>query len=305
MKRAVRRAFSSAALVALLVSPFGLTSCGNVPDFSAGPGLDEAPAPQGDTIVNNYEIQIGAPIGFDEKVLKTIKGVVGVPLKPFKETQATRVDKAMQTVLTKDASDSSAAANAGGDQMDPDGADASAGGAQPPMSDSNSQAAAADPGQSLAQELGVGGPSPVLGIQVKVAGDELGSDIGKRYVEALRKKLPKGYLPCGIELQGGDGRVIAIVKSDDPYKMVSIAGTTGGVGTDNIIQKLREWNAKYPLHVVFADPDTVVAILDKVPPDAEQLGREVQKFASGDGGAGVKDFVQDIRENRQIFLWWD
>lgn len=304
MKRALSRALSGTAVAALMLSPIGLTSCGNAPNSSAGSGSDQAPAPQGDTVVNNYEIQIGAPIGFDEKVLKTIKGVVGVPLKPFKETQDSRVDKAVLTALTDD---NTAQSNAGGDPMDPDGADAGAGGAQPPVADSNSQASATatNPNQQLAQELGVAGPAPVLGVQVKVAGDELGSDLGTRYVEALRKKLPKGYLPFGIELQGGDGRVIAIVKSDDPYKMVRIAGTTGSVTNDAIIQQLKTWNSKYPLHVVFADADNVVALLDKVPPDAEQLAREVQQFAPGDGAAGVKDFLQDIRENRQIFLWWD
>lgn len=293
-----------------------LTSCGQVPDFSAGPGIDEAPKPQGDTVVNNYEIQIGAPIGFDEKTLKAFKGVVGSPIEPFREGQDARTEKALFNRLKQEeqrtpAAESSAPSPEAGADGDDDGA-------APAPSDSNAMAAQnqesspnASSAGSLEQALGVDKPGPVLGVQAKFKGKNGQYDLGWRYVEALRKKLPKGYVPYEAELEGGelDDGVIAVIKSSDPYEPIRIAGTTGGgllkaYGTEDIINQLKTWNQKYPLHVVAAEHDKVVAILDKAPADPTELGKELQKFAPGDGSAGVKDFIDDVR-SRQLFMWWD
>jgi hypothetical protein len=317
MKAAWRRALS-VAVVAGFVS-LGLTSCGKVPDFSAAgaPDFDKAVDPQSkDTVVNNWEIQTLTPTGVDEKAMKVLKETVGSPLQPFKESDEARLSKAFTDAASQPGQPAGNDSGDDGDDSGNGGGDAAASGTPPAQpQDSNAQAAATPqtaPTQTAVMDQLAGGPAKALGVMAAFK-DPNNEDIGIRYVEMLRKKLPHGYIVfiTDSDKEGAgffDGN-ITVMKSSDPYEMIKAAGTAGGglfhsAGNDEIVKQFKEWNSKYPLHIVKANHDTVIAVLDKVPEDPDKLGREVHKFAPGDGSAKASDFIDDVRQ-RRIYCWWD
>jgi hypothetical protein len=276
-----------------------LAGCGKIPYPGAGQStLSEAPKPQGGTALSASEIQIGAPLGFDSNVLQTIKSIVGAPIVAFEQSQIAK-ESALEQAQAE-APQSSAPTTASPNSTDTNSTDTSA--AAPPDGTPIASPTPAPNAVSMPTNS-----QPIQGVECSFS-ETGGNEVGTRYVEQLRKKLPVGYIP--FETEGSDEQpMIAIIKSSDEMEPLRLAGTaSSGLfanrSTDDIINKVREWKAKYPLHVVTAKHDTAVLVLKDAPEDPLPLAKEARKFAPGDGSAHVSDFVDDIMQNKRIFLWF-
>jgi hypothetical protein len=272
--------------------------------FHGGSGakLSEAPKPVGGTGLTPGDQQVLAMNNLDMSAAQVFKQNTGLAIEPYRKPSEAAWAEAM--AKHKQSEDT------------PDASDAPEKKAEPAPSNnqplSNNELAARnnaqvnkepDAGAIDFRQLG-----PVVGFAGQVA-DPNNEELAERFALALTKKLPSGFVPFAtVDSQGSP--VVAVIRATDPFEPVRVVGTSAGSifsskGTDEIVEKLRQWNRKYPLHLVEVKGDTVVAVLDKVPDDPASLGQEVKKFAPGDGSANADDFTQDIRDNKRLFLWWD
>ena len=78
--------------------------------------------------------------------------------------------------------------------------------------------------------------------------------------------------------------------------------------TEDIINKVSEWDKKYVVNVVGCGRDWVWIELSKLPRDLDRFSKEVYEFCPDivDQGVGdIKKLKESIKENNELFLWWD
>ena len=104
---------------------------------------------------------------------------------------------------------------------------------------------------------------------------------------------------------------LALIKGTDQFEILRIQGTNGinyDIGSDEIITRLKEWNAIYPLDIIGAGPDFVEAAFVKAPEDMEAFAWKVYEFCPDvvDQGTGtVKALAAQMRRSGALYLWWD
>ena len=75
-----------------------------------------------------------------------------------------------------------------------------------------------------------------------------------------------------------------------------------------MINKIREWDAKYGLDFVGADFDWFEAKFGTPPDDFAAFAREVYAFCPDivDQGTGsMEELAQEIERPNSVYLWWD
>jgi Zn-dependent protease len=123
---------------------------------------------------------------------------------------------------------------------------------------------------------------------------------------------PAGYMVFLVEKGYGQRPdLIALLKTASPYTILRMRQTNGiniNVATEDIVSKLKEWEKVSTFDIVGADFDWVHLRFRKLPPDVEAFAEEVYKLCPDtveQGTGTVKDLAKDIREKKDLFLWWD
>jgi hypothetical protein len=104
---------------------------------------------------------------------------------------------------------------------------------------------------------------------------------------------------------------LALIKGSDQFEILRIQGTNGinyDIGNDEVITRLKEWNAIYPLDIIGAGLDFVEAAFVKAPEDMEAFAGKVYEFCPDvvDQGTGtVKALAAQMRRSGALYLWWD
>jgi hypothetical protein len=107
------------------------------------------------------------------------------------------------------------------------------------------------------------------------------------------------------------GIEVVVGKGTSQFDIVRIAATDAinyGMGTEDLVTKLRQWDAAYGIDIYMADSDTIQLRLKTLPSDIHAFAREVYAFCPDivDQGVGSMEALeQAIRESRELFLWWD
>lgn len=102
------------------------------------------------------------------------------------------------------------------------------------------------------------------------------------------------------------GKQDQVMEARDPaFRILYEHATSGeGTSTDDIVEKLTEWNEKYGVTVAAADPASVTLEFSSVPEDVERFCEEVLQFcpdAAEDSGALGSEFAKTMT----LGLWWD
>lgn len=76
---------------------------------------------------------------------------------------------------------------------------------------------------------------------------------------------------------------IGVIKGNDQFEILKIQQTNGDnydIGNDDVIDKLKEWNGKYPFTIIGADYDWVEAHFKVIPNDIElkSFAQEIYEF---------------------------
>ncbi len=92
---------------------------------------------------------------------------------------------------------------------------------------------------------------------------------------------------------------------DPAFRILYEHATSGeGTSTDDIVQKLTEWNEKYGIAVTAADAASITLEFSSLPEDVESFCEEVLQFcpdASGDSD----ELQRELKKSMTLGLWWD
>lgn len=122
----------------------------------------------------------------------------------------------------------------------------------------------------------------------------------------------KGYYAFVAEMNfGEEPDRIGVLRTRDQFEVVRARQTNGinyDIDNEAVVTRLRKWHKLYGIEVTGAGMDWVQFDLKRLPGDVGILAKEVYRFCpdSVDQGPGdVSTLADDIRESKQVYLWWD
>lgn len=131
-----------------------------------------------------------------------------------------------------------------------------------------------------------------------------------KYVK-IKEKLEKNNYRVFLFEIGYPEKHIAVIKGNDKFDVLKYRRTDGinyGLQTEDIINKISEWDKKYGVNIVGCGRDWVWIELNKLPKDLDMFSEEVYEFCPDivDQGVGdMKKLKDSIKVNKELFLWWD
>ncbi|MDU1911761.1 DUF4253 domain-containing protein [Fusobacterium sp.] len=104
---------------------------------------------------------------------------------------------------------------------------------------------------------------------------------------------------------------VAVIKGKDKFDILKYRRTDGinyGLETEDIIEKVSEWDKKYEIDIIGCSRDWVLIKLNKLPQNLDEFSKEVYEFCPDivDQGVGsIESLKESIKMNKELFLWWD
>lgn len=128
-------------------------------------------------------------------------------------------------------------------------------------------------------------------------------------------KLNAKLKPIGYQgfICDHDHKKVGIIKGTDQFNILRVQQTNGDnydISNEDVISKLMEWNKRYPYTIIGADYDWMEANFEVLPTNKEfsAFATELYKFCPDivDQGSGsIKDLIEEMKETRKLYLWWD
>lgn len=134
-----------------------------------------------------------------------------------------------------------------------------------------------------------------------------------RVLSVLRQRLqPRKYLTFLIAVNEGiRTEEIGILKGTDPYDILRVMQTNGEeyeITTEDIIERLKEWEKRYPFEIIGAENGWVEIEFRTVPQDLTVFAEEVFDFCPDtveqDAGS-IEELSREIARTKHLTLWWD
>jgi hypothetical protein len=136
-------------------------------------------------------------------------------------------------------------------------------------------------------------------------------------VRALRRELPPGYVAfigtsrwLGKERHEGAVEVVA-GPGQSQFEILRIAKSDAvnhGMETEALITRLQKYDRELGISLFQAETDTVAFDILREPKDWGAFARDLYDFCPDivDQGVGsVEELEEQVRELRQVLLWWD
>lgn len=131
-------------------------------------------------------------------------------------------------------------------------------------------------------------------------------------VRRVRKGLGAGYQVFVTELGFGiRDEEIAVLRGDDPFLPARVMWTNGAnfdVMNDDLVERLREWDARYGLVITGAGHDWMQADFVTPPADMAAFAHEVYEFCPDvvdQGTESVEALAAEMAKGGFVYLWWD
>lgn len=135
-------------------------------------------------------------------------------------------------------------------------------------------------------------------------------------VKAMRSRLGSGLIAfVGTEHSlagpGGEGTEVVVGKGRDQFDILRVAATDAinyDMLTNDLIARLKQWNAAYGIDIYKASTDTIELRLKTLPPDLHAFAVQLYAFCPDivDQGVGSVEKLEDyLRRTHTVFLWWD
>ena len=130
---------------------------------------------------------------------------------------------------------------------------------------------------------------------------------------SLRKKLiPLHYMPFLVEMNTGlKIDKIGVIKGTDQYEILRIMQTDGDeydISTQDVINRLKEWEKISTFEIVGADADWVEIEFKTLPRDLKAFAEEVHEFSPDsvdDGPGSIEKLINEIKTTKRLFLLWE
>ena len=95
---------------------------------------------------------------------------------------------------------------------------------------------------------------------------------------------------------------------DNVLRMAESDAINFGFETEDLINKIKEYDEKYGISISHAETDTVVLEFGKLPEDLVELTKDIYEFCPDivDQGTGdINSIAESLEGTSSIFLWWD
>ncbi|WP_068614579.1 DUF4253 domain-containing protein [Paenibacillus tuaregi] len=155
------------------------------------------------------------------------------------------------------------------------------------------------------------GPTPSFsGISIKLSEQE-----ANKLITQQRKQFSnKGFLLFRSEMNFNFNSApdeVSVIKSTDQFDILRYSGTNGynyDISPTDVINKLKEWEKRFPFHIVGADSDWVQAEFNNTETDLKDLANEIYEFCPDmvEQGTGTIEALEaEMERNKGFYLWWD
>jgi hypothetical protein len=132
-------------------------------------------------------------------------------------------------------------------------------------------------------------------------------------VFAIKDQLKqKGYIIFISDLGYNENPYkIGIIKSNDKYDPLRFMSTNGinyDYDTNDVIEKLKEWDKSYGIEIIGSGLDFVEVKLGKQPKDTKAFSNEVYEYCpdSVDQGFDTIEALENyIKDTSRVYMWWD
>lgn len=134
----------------------------------------------------------------------------------------------------------------------------------------------------------------------------------EKLVDTLTRKF--SYRQCLAFISDNQPRdnkktTISIIQSADKYNTLRLQQTSGGsylFSTDSLVEKLKNFEKKYPFHFIGAGDDWILIKTNDTPKDWTDFATEVLKVCPSEDKVNIDKFVEEIKSaNGRVFMWWD
>ena len=104
---------------------------------------------------------------------------------------------------------------------------------------------------------------------------------------------------------------IVIINCADQFELIKLIGTNGvnyDVYNDDIVAQMKEWHKTVDFTIDVVDVARIHAYMDKSPKNIKQFAKEVYKFCPDvidQGYSSMDEMIEDYKENKYFWLWWD
>lgn len=135
-------------------------------------------------------------------------------------------------------------------------------------------------------------------------------------VGRIRSELGSGLLAfvgCTRSLADppDKGNEVVVATGDDQFDILRVAQSDAvnfDMETEDLIRKLKEYDAQYGIDIFHAETDTIEFRFLKIPGDMKRFCRDLYEFCPDivDQGVGtVEALEKEISRTNSVFLWWD
>jgi Domain of unknown function (DUF4253) len=122
----------------------------------------------------------------------------------------------------------------------------------------------------------------------------------------------KRTIENGIPSVSGDWcELIGLLNTTaDPFELIKLVGTSWGncsITTEQLIQKAKEWNARFGLKIFHVTYDSFAAQIINKDLNYLALAAEIHEMCSDPDNTDttIEENAEQIRKTGEIYLWWD
>lgn len=104
---------------------------------------------------------------------------------------------------------------------------------------------------------------------------------------------------------------IGFLKCTDQYEILRVMYTNGNeddISHEDLLERLKEWEAKYPFDIIGAGHDWVELEFKILPDNVKAFAEEVYDFSPDvvDEDLGtVQELVKDLQATKRLLMWWE
>ncbi len=131
-------------------------------------------------------------------------------------------------------------------------------------------------------------------------------------VDDLNKKF--AYRQCLAFISNDETRndkmqTVSLIHSTDKYNALRLQETSGGsylFSTDSLIEKLKEFETRYPFHFIGVGDDWLLIKTNNTPTDWLDFAKEVLEVCPIEDRIDINEFANGLKQNNgRVSMWWD
>lgn len=141
--------------------------------------------------------------------------------------------------------------------------------------------------------------------------------------EKAKASLPglREDLPCGLVafigttwwlgVERNDGVEIVVGPGTSQFDILRLARSAAGnydMDTEDLVEKLREYDQRHGIDIFHAETDTVEFTLRDIPADLSRFAQDLYEFCPDiveQGVGSVEALAEGIEILGRVYLWWD